>query len=124
MERLLTLQKPLALDMKATDKGSQLVMSTTMEDADVYVTNYRADVFYQNNGDGTFTLQEVGLSNEAWGTSATFGDYDRDGYLDLYVANYVQFDPEAVCRGKHGAPDYCNPQVFEPAADRVVPKQR
>ena len=88
-------------------------------DADVYVTNYDADVFYRNNGDGTFTLQEARLSNEAWGTSATFGDYDRDGYLDLYVANYVQFDPEAVCRGKHGAPDYCNPQVFEPAADRL-----
>ena len=88
-------------------------------DADVYVTNYGADAFYRNNGDGTFTLQEAGLSNEAWGTSATFGDYDRDGYLDLYVANYVQFDPESVCRGKHGAPDYCNPQVFEPAADRL-----
>ncbi len=88
-------------------------------DADVYVTNYGADAFYRNNGDGTFALQEAGLSNEAWGTSATFGDYDRDGYLDLYVANYVQFDPEAVCRGKHGAPDYCNPQVFEPAADRL-----
>ena len=89
-------------------------------DADVYVTNYGdTDVFYRNNGDGTFALQDAGLSNEAWGTSATFGDYDRDGYLDLYVANYVQFDPEAVCRGKHGAPDYCNPQVFEPAADRL-----
>ena len=88
-------------------------------DADVYVTNYGTDVFYRNNGDGTFALQEAGLSNEAWGTSATFGDYDRDGYLDLYVANYVQFDPEAVCRGKHGAPDYCNPQAFEPAADRL-----
>lgn len=88
-------------------------------DSDVYVTNYGADVFYRNNGDGTFALQEVGLSNEAWGTSATFGDYDRDRYLDLYVVNYVQFDPESVCRGKHGAPDYCNPQVFEPAADRL-----
>ena len=88
-------------------------------DADVYVTNYGADAFYRNNGDGTFALQEAGLSNAAWGTSATFGDYDRDGYLDLYVANYVQFDPESVCRGKHGAPDYCNPQVFEPATDRL-----
>ena len=87
--------------------------------ADVYVTNYGADAFYRNNGDGTFALQEAGLANEAWGTSATFGDYDRDGFLDLYVANYVKFDPEAVCRGKHGAPDYCNPQVYEPAADRL-----
>ena len=88
-------------------------------DADVYVTNYGADVFYRNNGDGTFALEAVGLSNEAWGTSATFGDYDRDGDLDLYVANYVQFDPEMVCRGKHSAPDYCNPKVFEPATDRL-----
>ena len=89
-------------------------------DADVYVTNYGvSDAFYRNNGDGTFALKEVGLSNEAWGTSATFGDYDRDGDLDLYVANYVQFDPEMVCRGKHSAPDYCNPKVFEPATDRL-----
>ena len=88
-------------------------------DVDVYVTNYGPDVFYRNKGDGTFILEEVGLSNEAWGTSATFGDYDRDGDLDLYVANYVQFDPEMVCRGKHSAPDYCNPKVFEPATDRL-----
>ena len=88
-------------------------------DVDVYVTNYGPDVFYRNNGNSTFTLEEVGPSNEAWGTSATFGDYDRDGDLDLYVANYVQFDPETVCRGKHSAPDYCNPQVFEPATDRL-----
>ena len=88
-------------------------------DKDVYVTNYGPDAFYRNNDDGTFTLQEAGLSNDAWGTSATFGDYDRDGHLDLYIANYVKFNPEAVCRGKHGAPDYCNPQVFEPATDRL-----
>ena len=88
-------------------------------DSDVYVTNYGDDVFYRNNGDGTFALEEVGLSNADWGTSATFGDYDRDGDLDLYVANYVQFDPGTECRGKHSAPDYCNPQVFEPATDRL-----
>ena len=88
-------------------------------DADVYVTNYGPDAFYQNNGDATFSLAEVDISNEAWGTSATFGDYDRDGYLDLYIANYVQFASESVCRGKHSAPDYCNPQVFDAAVDRL-----
>lgn len=88
-------------------------------DADVHVTNYGPDAFYRNNGDGTFSLIDIGISNEAWGTSATFGDYDRDGYLDLYIANYVQFDPAAVCRGKHSAPDYCNPQVFDAAPDRL-----
>ena len=88
-------------------------------DVDVYVTNYGADVFYRNSGDGTFASEDVGISNEDWGTSATFGDYDRDGDLDLYVANYVQFDAAAVCRGKHGAPDYCNPKVFEAATDRL-----
>ena len=88
-------------------------------DADVHVTNYGPDTFYRNNGDGTFSLVDIGISNEAWGTSATFGDYNRDGYLDLYVANYVQFDPAAVCRGKHSAPDYCNPQVFDAAPDRL-----
>ena len=86
---------------------------------DVYVTNYGPDAFYRNNGDQTFTLMDAGLSNNAWGTSATFGDYDRDGDLDLYVANYVQFDPETICRGKHSAPGYCNPNVFEPATDRL-----
>ena len=88
-------------------------------DRDVYVTNYGDDAFYRNNGDGTFALDEVGISNEDWGTSATFGDYDRDGNLDLYVANYVQFDAASVCRGKRSAPDYCNPQVFEAATDRL-----
>ena len=88
-------------------------------DPDVYVTNYGPDAFYRNNGDGTFSLVEVGTLNEAWGTSATFGDYNRDGYLDLYVANYVQYDPASVCRGKHSAPDYCNPQVFDAAPDRL-----
>ena len=88
-------------------------------DADVYVTNFGPDAFYRNNGDGTFALESAGLSNDTWGTSAAFGDINRDGYLELYVANYVQFDAAAICRGKHGVRDYCNPQKFPPAPDRL-----
>src|SRR6266704_2359657 len=51
---------------------------------------------YRNNGDGTFTdvseKAKVAGSGKAWGTGCAFVDYDRDGKLDLFVANYVDFD--------------------------------
>ncbi len=49
-----------------------------------------ADVFYRNNGDGTFSewTQQAGLKGEKfYGMSALFGDYDADGWPDLFVAN-------------------------------------
>src|SRR5216683_2727576 len=51
---------------------------------------------YRNNGDGTFTdvseKAKVAGNGKAWGTGCAFVDYDRDGKLDLFVANYVDFD--------------------------------
>jgi enediyne biosynthesis protein E4 len=62
---------------------------------DLFVTYYGQNVLYRNNGDGTFTdvTQKAGLQGpeDRWSTGAAFLDYDRDGYLDLFVSNYVGY---------------------------------
>ncbi|MGB7846805.1 MAG: CRTAC1 family protein [Candidatus Acidiferrum sp.] len=63
---------------------------------DIFVTYFGKNVLYHNNGDGTFTdaTEKAGLSGNSkrWNTGCTFVDYDRDGYLDLFVANYIDMD--------------------------------
>lgn len=60
-------------------------------DSDLFVARYLApNKFFVNNGDGTFTdrSREMGLDYESTSVSAVFLDYDRDGFVDLYVAAY------------------------------------
>jgi hypothetical protein len=63
---------------------------------DLFVTYYGQNKLYRNNGDGTFTdvTAKAGLlhPNTRFSTGCTFVDYNRDGLLDLFVANYVEFD--------------------------------
>jgi len=65
---------------------------------DLFVTYYGQNALYRNNGNGTFTdvTAQAGLIQPGpkirWNTGCTFVDYDRDGHLDLFVANYVDFD--------------------------------
>jgi enediyne biosynthesis protein E4 len=78
---------------------------------DIFVTYYGQNVLYRNNGDGTFTdvTRQAGLlyeGNTRWGSGCTFLDYDRDGHLDLFVANYVDLHLERL--PKPGANPYCN----------------
>jgi hypothetical protein len=92
-------------------------------DQDLYVTNFGPNVFYRNNGDGTFsnvTSSEEKLAQE-WSTSASFFDYDRDGDLDLYVANYVTFSisNNVECSGHAGQRDYCHPNAYSPQRDQM-----
>jgi enediyne biosynthesis protein E4 len=61
---------------------------------DLLVTCFGGVVLYRNNGDGSFTdvTKQAGLSNDSqWATGAAFGDYDRDGWVDLFVSHYVDF---------------------------------
>jgi hypothetical protein len=65
---------------------------------DLFVTYYGQNALYHNHGNGTFTdvTERAGLTQPGpktrWNTGCTWVDYDRDGHLDLFVANYVDFD--------------------------------
>ena len=61
---------------------------------DLLVTCFGGVVLYRNNGDGTFTdvTKRAGLGGDSgWATGASFGDYDGDGWDDLFVSHYVDF---------------------------------
>jgi hypothetical protein len=77
---------------------------------DLFCTYFGQNRLYRNNSDGTFTdvTKQAGLWNQVprWGAGCTFVDYNRDGHLDLFVSNYVQFDFERV--PKPGANSNCN----------------
>ncbi|HVW84906.1 MAG TPA: VCBS repeat-containing protein, partial [Bryobacteraceae bacterium] len=77
---------------------------------DLFITGWGQNILYRNNGDGTFTdvTKAAGLlhAEPRFGTGCAFVDYDRDGKLDLFVSNYLQFDMKTVPRA--GQSKACN----------------
>ncbi len=88
---------------------------------DVYVTAFGANRLYRNEG-GTFrdVTAASGVAGGGWSSSAGFVDYNRDGYLDLYVVRYLEYDPadNPYCGfRKPGYRMYCDPRLFDGKPD-------
>ncbi|MFN7994391.1 MAG: CRTAC1 family protein [Bryobacteraceae bacterium] len=77
---------------------------------DLFITGWPQNTLYRNNGNGTFTdvTREAGLlsAQSRFGSGCAFLDYDRDGKLDLFVSNYVDFSMETIPRA--GSSNSCN----------------
>ena len=84
---------------------------------DLYRTGLSGAALLRNNGDGTFTdvTKAAGVGDPGgWGVSATFFDYDRDGWLDLFVGNYLIYSlaGDVQCLSVTGRRDYCPPNSY------------
>jgi hypothetical protein len=92
--------------------------------ADLYVTNFGANVLYRNGGEVGFVnvTKNAEVGDEGWSTSGAFADVDLDGDLDLFVGNYLAYPTEdpTVCRiGNSEERLYCDPRKFSGQVDRL-----
>jgi len=91
---------------------------------DLFVTAYGQNRLFHNNGNGTFTdvTQKAGFSGvQEFSTGAAWVDYDKDGRLDLVVANYVQWTPETdlYCTLDGKSKSYCTPESYKGTSVRL-----
>lgn len=95
---------------------------------DLYITGYGGNTLLRNeNGSGQFrdVTKIAGVGDTETGaryaTSSAFGDFDNDGFLDLYVCHYSPWTPEnnVVCKTAKGADDYCTPDALDTDVHRL-----
>ena len=96
---------------------------------DIYRTGLNGSVMLHNNGDGTFTdvTTRTGTADQgAWGVSSAFVDYDRDGWLDLFVGNYLIYSlaADVHCLSVSGQRDYCPPNSYRARQSRLFHNRR
>jgi hypothetical protein len=122
-----------------TDAGGIVVLGYPMGAAagdfnndgciDLYVTSLERSQLFRNDCDGTFTdvSKESRTDGRGWSVPAAFVDYDRDGWLDLFVGYYVQYSVEAdkPCLHPIGSlQDYCPPSVYRTRPSQLYRNNR
>ncbi len=120
-------------NVPGTDYGLGCVWGDYDNDGrpDLFVTQYGRNVLYHNNGTGTFVdvtdkAGVAGLESGKFHSAATFVDYDRDGFLDLYVGSYVQIEPDGplYCDVAPGVKSSCPPGAYKGSADAFYRNNR
>jgi hypothetical protein len=92
---------------------------------DVLICGYGGVQLWRNMGDGTFVEGHAAalLTDELWSTSGAFGDFNKDGYLDVYIAHYVDwsFENNPDCRtgGVSNLREVCPPKSFQGLPDTL-----
>ncbi len=91
---------------------------------DLFVAGVNRNILYRNRGNGTFedVTAKAGVQNQGrWAVSAGWFDYDNDGRLDLFVVNYVKWDPatEPFCGDPRTYRSYCHPRNYEGLANTL-----
>jgi len=100
---------------------------------DIFVAGVNRNILYHNRGDGTFedVTEKAHLGGldprygKLWSIAAAWVDVDNNGWLDLVVTNYVQWDPklEPAC-GSPQKPLYCDPRAYHDTPNQLFRNNR
>jgi hypothetical protein len=109
--------------LDVTGYGNGLAVGDINNDGfpEVLITEYDRVRLFLNRGGRTFSdvTTAAGITNQHWSVPAAFVDYDRDGWLDLVIGNYLDFDPTQKCPDAKGQPDFCGPHGFHSTITRL-----